>query len=544
MNPDSSLAVLDRPSPAGSEKQSEMSLKGIRRTHYWWLLAALIVGLAVRAPGVLWGANFPTGWYGHHPDEYTHLVNTEMLLDPAATPRWEPNPYPKGLATHVALPITLLREMGVRVYKNPVTPGQIIVTGRVISVAYGVATILIVFLLARRLFRDPRVPYFAAWLVALGGLHVSQSHFFVSDVASIFWYLAGAYCLLLELAAGKKAQSPWLPIGSACLGISFGLKLDVFALPSLALIALIYRPRIFRALQTLAFFVFGVVLVNADSYTLDNLIRTLHGGINSATQIIWWSNALLYLAELPSVVSFPVVVLAAVGGFLLGKRLVGEEQLKGRWQVILVVVIPLFLYLLFLLFKLDQFPRHLVFLIPWISMVAGWSLVRAVDALSARGIHYALVVVPVFAYLLLFVYDGERLYIDEPRNAADRWLITNVAPGTEISWWRKNWIPNYKIAAYPDRGNPSVVIMEMYEVNPFLSGYGLKDSYPSDFRTAFGARSESRLRSVQALFKGETEYREVARFKEGYFMPDYWMIDGLIGNRSRNYIAEVVVFAR
>ena len=49
---------------------------------------------------------------------------------------------------------------------------------------------------------------------------------------------------------------------------------------------------------------------------------------------------------------------------------------------------------------------------------------------------------------------------------------------------------------------------------------------------------------MQALFQGSSEYREVARFGEGYFMPEYVLVDWLIGNRSRNYLSEIAIFRR
>ena len=55
--------------------------------------------------------------------------------------------------------------------------------------------------------------------------------------------------------------------------------------------------------------------------------------------------------------------------------------------------------------------------------------------------------------------------------------------------------------------------------------------------------SQERVDAYQVLFKGQTEYREVARFGEGYFMPEYLLADALLGNRSRNYISEVVIFS-
>jgi dolichyl-phosphate-mannose--protein O-mannosyl transferase len=81
---------------------------------------------------------------------------------------------------------------------------DIVVLGRVINALYGTATIFIVFLLARRLFRDARVALLSAWIMALGGLHVTQSHFFVADGPSLFWFLLGSYLLILEVEKPRR----------------------------------------------------------------------------------------------------------------------------------------------------------------------------------------------------------------------------------------------------------------------------------------------------------------------------------------------------
>ena len=217
----------------------------MKRIHYITLLGALLVGFLVRFPGVYWGNNFPTGWYGHHPDEYTHLVNTETMIAAYEAPRWPPHPYPKGMAAHVAVPILVLHGIrGEPIFENPPTPQGIIVPGRIVSVLYGTASILIVFLLSRRLFKDLRIALIAAWLFALGGLHVSQSHFFISDVPSLFWLLLGTYILLFELDTPDKRNLIYLSGAAICYGVSVGLNLNVAILPTLGLVALCYHPRL------------------------------------------------------------------------------------------------------------------------------------------------------------------------------------------------------------------------------------------------------------------------------------------------------------
>lgn len=515
----------------------------MKRTHVYSLLGAILLGLLVRVPGIFWGHNFPAGWVTHHVDEWTHIVNAEMLIRPGLPPRWSPHPYPKGMAAHVAVPMLGLRLLEGKSFDNLPPLRNIIVTGRVISVMYGVATILIVFLLAKHLFRDPRVAHFAVWIFALGGLHVSQSHYFLSDVPSIFWFLLGLYLLFLDLERSDKYNSLFLVIAATCFGITFGLKLNFFGIPSLALIALLRRPRFLRSIQAGVFFFAGFILVNFASYTPFDLLQTLKRGIGGSYQFNWWSNLFLYLIELPSIVSLPIVLLFLGGCYFSVRKFSRAFTLKKSLPIILIIIVPLILNILIVTFKVAHFPRHLVPFIPWISIVAAWSLIEVIDKLRLKGFYSYLVIVPLFAYLAFFIYDGEKVFIKEPRNEAAKWLIQNVPLGTEISWVYHN-IPDYKHVYFPDEGRPKILIMEMHEANHYLSGMGFRNSYPKDYRYVFDGRSHERLDTFQRLFRGELDYKEVARFSEGYFMPEYRVVDNLIGNRSRNYVTELVIFMK
>lgn len=514
----------------------------IERWQLWSLAGALVLALLVRTPGVLWGYNFPTSWYGHHVDEYTHLVNAEMLINPAAPPRWDPNPYPKGLAAHVAVPIIALRLIQGHPFGPPPTPGIIISVGRVIGVLYGTATVLILFLFALRLFNDRRVAHLSAWILALGGLHVSQSHFFVSDVPSLFWFLLGLYLLYRELEIPDKGNLFLVTAAAACLGVSFGLKINIFAIPTLVIIALMRRPRAIRLIQAAVFFIAGFVLINFDSFTPYELFRTLTTVSSITFHPSWISNVLLYAIEFPAIVSFPVALVFVGGVFFLIKRLWDSRAQPRAVPIFLIVVLPLLLNIYFIVFKFDHFARHIVPLIPWISIVVAWTLIKLADKVGQKGLNPRWVAVPLLLYLAVFVLDGEKVFLMEPRNDAERWLLRNVPSGTAIDWPYHNWIPGYKFVDFTIE-RPPYIIMEMHFANHFLSGMGWKNSYPTDLSSIFAARSLAYVQGIQALFKGQTEYREVARFREGYFMPEYTLAESLIGNRSRNYVTEIVIFA-
>jgi 4-amino-4-deoxy-L-arabinose transferase-like glycosyltransferase len=511
----------------------------MRRSHF--ILAGLIIlGLVARLPGVYWGSNFPGGWQSHHPDEFTHWTNTRLLLNPSYFGTWRPHPYPKGLATTVAVPALAVRKLNIRggdwPYKRTV-----IVAGRLVSVAFGAATILVLVLITNLFFNDRRIGLAAGLILALGGLHVTQSHFFVSDVAGVFWLLLGLYLLLRELKKGPDDRRAYLEWAAFCMGVAFGMKLVVAALPTLALIVLLRRPRLVRVAHTAVFFLAGFVTINFASYTPHELYRTLRSGIGDPYVYNRLSGILLYIIELPSVVSLPVAVLALFGGLALARRAFASENRPRLPAIVLIAVLPLLVHAYFVAMHLDHFPRHLIPVIPWLAIAAGWSLVRLGDRIKAKGVHPSVLMVPFFLYLAAFVYDGERVFITEPRNEAASWILGNVPSGSKL-WWRGAALEDYEYVRYPIKGKPSVLVIDMKDANHYLRGMTLRDSVPEDSRNIFDSFSQDWVESMQALFRGTSGYREVARFPEGYVMPEYVVTDRLIGNRSRNYVAEVVVF--
>lgn len=509
-----------------------------------WAVGAVMVALLVRLPGTYWGSNFPDGWRTHHPDEWTHLINAEMLIDPSSKPRWD-HRYPKGMGAMVAVPMIALRMVYGEMDDPLPSIETIVVAGRIISVLYGTGSIIVLILLGRRLFRDRRVPIVAAWILALGGLHVTQSHFFLSDVAGLFWLLLGLYLLIRELVDDGKGALECLMWASFCFGAAFGMKLVVMGVPSLALITLRRGPRLRRLVHATMFFIVGVVSINFASYTPADLYNTVLGGVaDPSAAFDRAAKVLLFVLEVPSVISFPVTILAATSGVMIGWRVLTRVRGDRLACVLLIVVLPALCYLIPLIFTLDNFPRHLVPLIPWCALLAGWGLVKLSDEVRRRGLHSAVLMVPFFTYLALFVCDGERVFIYEPRNEAARWVRKHIAPGAKVWFDSYEGLAGYERVRFPEAGRPPILLVEMMSANHYLSGLSWRDSYPPDYRRIFDGQSQERVDALQNLFRGRSEYREVARFREGYFMPEYVLTDRLLGNRSRNYVSEIVIFKK
>jgi 4-amino-4-deoxy-L-arabinose transferase-like glycosyltransferase len=524
------------------------------------VFGAAILALAARLPGVWWGDNFPGGFHGHHVDEWTHVVNAEVMIDPKSPPRWHPNPYPKGLAAHVAVPVLALQKISGRDFAattetraRVVPPDRtLILAGRAWSVLYGVLTVVVLWFLARRLTGSGGIATLSAFLLALGGLHVSQSHFFVADVPALFWMLLGTHLLLVDLDA-RGARPLALPMAAFAMGVAAGLKLSIAGIPALVIVALLHPNRILRVLQGAAFAVCGAVLVNFGSFTPVDLAKTLAAGVSSAARYETADVLRIYGLELVASIGVPVLVLAALGLGALVRAAFSPAAAGRRLAVAVLILLPSAIHAYTMLRGLDPFPRHLLPFFPWLIILAATTLQLLLDRLAPRrgyeGFVAAAGLVVVFGLQAALVFDGERNYVTEPRNDAMRWIEdpANVPRGASVAWpsFEKELVARgFDPTKTVDQDKPDFIVAELYSWNHFLSGAGLRESYPKDWRTVFDALSQQRLEAHQNVFRGASGYREVARFDEGYFMPALKLPDKILGNRSRNYLTGIVIFRK
>ena len=506
-----------------------------------WLAAAVLVGALVRLPGVAWGVNWPDGFTIHHIDEYTHIANADAIITPLGPSTGVP--YPKAMAAYAAFPILVWYAAhgsfgGPRVHL-PWTVGA----GRLISVLFGIAAILIVFAIGRDALGDEHAGTLAAWLMALGGLHVTMSHFFLADVPALTWTLLATWLLWRDLTQVDPSNHEPLRWAAFAAGAAFALKLFVFVLPALAYTVLARPPRLRRAVHAAIFLLAGLSISSLGFDTPTAFYRAATLGSHHAFEFDRGRSALLFAIQFPSIFSLPLLLLATAGTCALALRLRNAEAVRRRHALVVFGSVPL-VALAFVLLKLDPFVRHLLILIPWAAVAGGWALAKWTAALKRQGRSPAFVLTPVFLWMSIFVIDGERFFIFEPRNNALRWLRTNVPPGTSMNWMGRRAPNGYRSVRWMVEGKPDVLVIEMSEANHSLSGVNWKNSYPSDFHQVYDGRSAERVAAIQALFQGTSEYTMVARFPEQYVMPEYRLTMALLGDRSRSFITEVVVFTR
>jgi MFS family permease len=504
-----------------------------------WLFAAIVVGALVRLPGVAWGVNWPDGFGMHHPDERTHVRNTEAIV------RWQDGAtgYPKAMGAYAAVPFlawyALHGQIGGPRPHVPWTMGA----GRLISVAFGLVAILLVFAICRDVLHDRRAGFAAAWLLALGGLHVTQSHFFVADVAAVTWTLAAVWLLWRDLTMSDDGDHESLRWAAFATGAALAVKFFFFVAPALTYAVFARAPRRLRAVHAGIFLFAGAWLSGLAFDTPVTFLAALTGGVNYPFQFDRVRAAIIYAVQLPGIFSLPLLLLAAAGTWSLAARLRTARTPVRRHALVVFGSVPL-IALVVVLAKLDPFPRHWVIFTPFAAIAGGWALARLAERLRRAGRAPALVFVPVFIWMLAFVVDGERFFIFEPRNDALRWLHAHVPRDRSVFWMWHGTPSGYRVAApWPGSGGyPDVLVVEMFDANNYLSGIGWRNSYPSEPREIFDGQSVERVAAMQSLFRGTSGCTEAVRFADSYVMPEYRLAMNLVGDRARSYITEVVVF--
>ncbi|MCL5025214.1 MAG: DUF2298 domain-containing protein, partial [Chloroflexi bacterium] len=215
---------------------------GWRVRDLWLLLPILAVALALRLYGLGWDD-------GHlfHPDE-RHIIMTANNLVLPMPPNWglllspqsPPNPH---FFAYGSFPFYLLRLVahilashgwwmpGLESWRVLSDFDHLRLVGRVISALFDTGSLVLIFLLGRKLY-SRRVGLLAAALLGLTVLNIQLSHFFAFDTIVTFFMLASTLAALKLAEQGTVRSALLLGL---CVGLALATKIS--AGPILAAVA-------------------------------------------------------------------------------------------------------------------------------------------------------------------------------------------------------------------------------------------------------------------------------------------------------------------
>ncbi len=172
------------------------------------VILVLVIAAILRLTGVDWDGN-----HHLHPDE-RFLTMVETSISPVENAREyfdtsnsSLNPNNRGYTFYVygTLPLIITRYVGEWVGMTGYD--EINLVGRVLSAVFDLGTILMIYLIARRLYRQARIGLLAALFSALAVLQIQLSHFFTVDNFANFFTYTAIYVVVVIATANLKTEA-------------------------------------------------------------------------------------------------------------------------------------------------------------------------------------------------------------------------------------------------------------------------------------------------------------------------------------------------
>lgn len=390
----------------------------------------LLLGLGLR----LWGIGWGLPRVDLSPDELNVLQVTEGIS--WASP--DPGFYNySGLTFHLNfLAAEAARGLGIDVQ----VPEQLLIN-RLWSVLWGTLTILVVYLTGRILWERPRPALLAAGMLAILPLHVTDSHFGVTDIGLTFWC---AVAFLLAVAAYRAPALQVFLVGGLAVGFAIGTKFNGAVVGSAFMVsaALLAWERRLPALRAFAWLCSAgaaslLGFLASSPYSVLNAGKTVEAFLYESSHVSgghfgfdvtapgWQYHRGLYQLAAAFPFSFGialyVLVLAALAWFVMRGRTADRWLLLG-FPALYMGVTATWIFVPI---------RYYLPVAAMILLAAAWSIDRALDR---RPRAAWLIVGLVSAYTLVFAFTLVERFRSDTRVEAAQWAAENLPVDARV-WY-------------------------------------------------------------------------------------------------------------
>ena len=445
------------------------SLKSKLITAFLFILILLLAAY-LRFSGINWDQEQHL-----HPDERFLTMVVSALDWPSGfgeymTEGLSPlNPRNKGYSFFVygSFPMTLVK--GISIILDRTEYDRVHLVGRGASAFFDLGSIIFLFLIALKLYRDKRIALLAAFFMATTVLSIQQSHFFIVDNFAVFFVMASLYWLVRAQLNGKYIN---FIITGLFFGLAMACKVSIFTLAGLITIVGIYRivtdkdcPLPFRIWKTsvmlviaalTCIFIFRIAMPDAfQSSNILNLrpaerwlanireVRHMMNGdvdfppgkqwTNRTPFIFPWKNMVLWGMGIPlGLISWAGWLTA---GWLLLFRKKSVHLIPFCWVGILF------------LHQGGQWVksmRYIMPLYPMIILLGAWLLIAILDYSKEKEIKIKNI--PLWnkvmsLALIIFIAAGTLIWSiaftsiyrrDHSRVEASKWIFENISPGSVL----------------------------------------------------------------------------------------------------------------
>lgn len=486
---------------------------------HWLLLTILISAFGLR----IWGINYglPYFYNGDEPSVVYgtfKMVELKTLLPVLHPQEFDPMYYPPLMA-YLYL-IILAPILGIQYlvgnFQNfsqfkdylILNPTVVWLAVRTISVIFGTATVFLVYLIGKKLF-SKKIGLWSALFLSTSFLHLQLSHFAKHWVPAAFGVALIAWLSVLIYFEPKKKYYYWL-------GLAAGLMFGITYVTAIGLVVFLlahflrkqrswqekFKDKNFRKALIIFAVVAGifVALHPQELYKLSvGPDSTIAAGKSLAGLVGEYSYHAKNLLNLD-----PVILFFSCLGFVL-------LLIRDRIKLAMLASLPVF-YIMVLYFASHSEVRYSVFVMPFLAIIAGFSLDFLLIKLHSK-LLIAVYVFFLFCYpLSVGIYYNFLLTQTDTRISAINWIKNNLPAESRIATDFTDFklTPTKEAISVQENLDPGSLRIE----ERLLAKLAIED-YP---RPAF---NDLRLHFIGKKLPNDlSEYLKINDYK--YFALDFW----------------------
>ena len=524
---------------------------------YHWLVGGiLLLALVLRVPGLFWGyLNFDF----FQPDEYQHfsiarnLINqfdNKLVPDQEVTDQFNS----RGFGTQEAL-------LGYPIIKIFHLPDYyLLMVGRLISLAYALALLILLIVIGRRIFGDSRIGLLAGLLLAVFDLNVTYSHYGVPDIPHVFWFCFSAYWIFL--LAGRLSDNPSPPplkeLFWSVVGVAFSLSFRFQTVPLITLLAVLgwglwavdrfqRKERLMWALVAILMVV-GVFYISVGfDYNWHEFLKSKKELAEGALDIIqngkhthWLYNPFLYLMAVIAGTSLPVAALG-VGGLVYLWRRWNPGDLICRFTTFMGAM--LLAAFIFLWVGDGTFVRHANIFLPALAMLGAYGGVKFYDQTYFNPKIKPLILGGVVFYTLGLTIFSQYYFVRDNRYEAAR-FIKEHWPGGRAAYSSYAKIKGMEsVGQLPDLNNADVVVMHEALYGRYYKSFTVPFvRFPKCCQDTFLCLPQE-CSVIQSILKNETNYKLVREYPIENPFPERILFKNFFGTYE-TFLGDVRIYER
>ena len=325
---------------------------------------------------------------------------------------------------------------------------QVMYLGRYLTALFGVLTVILTYLVGRKLFKSRLAGLLSALVLTVNFRAVENSHFDLPDIYNSFFLLLALYAAIQIIR--KPGWKNYLLSGIA-MAVSFSVKLQFFSFIPFAVVhtyialkngkALLGKLKLFfsaKVFAVVAVLLIGVLLINFYQVVNFQFFISRIGYEVSKYGFGAYKLNLSALSYFCKIMITPFILFVCLLGVIWGPKN------KTLALVILLSLIIPFVYYFFYLTEGSFYSRNLVTIIPAISLVAGYGLEilylglkKVVDNRIIQSLLFSLV-------CLIILFDSAYNSLVNTFSYRQPWSLTDMR-----GFLSSGVADNSKIASHP-----------------------------------------------------------------------------------------------